>query len=438
MWPYYPELLSRPVPRYTSYPTAAEFHEGVGADEYATALRNIAPGTPLSLYLHIPFCEKICWYCGCNTGAASKAQRLAAYLDALEAELALVAKYIGGRGFVQRIAFGGGSPNALSTVEFVRLLDRIITVFAAGRPEISVEIDPRGFTSEWALVMAASNVSRVSMGVQTFTPHVQAAIGRVQPFAMIETCVSALRSRGIRAINFDMMYGLPHQSLEDLRDSLHQAIGLRPTRIALFGYAHLPTMIPRQRRIDTHALPDADLRFQQSALGFDMLVAAGYEPIGFDHFALPEDPLAIAAKAGKVRRNFQGFTEDSNETLLGFGASSISMLPGLLVQNEKNIGAYRNKVNAGLFAASRGFVPDAEDMEHSRWIERLLCDGHVEVPADAHPKGALRPFEERGLAKWCGDELVIEESGRPYARCIAAAFDRFRQSDNVKAASQAV
>ena len=160
MWPYYPELLSRPVPRYTSYPTAAEFHEGVGPDDYATALRNVAPGTPLSLYLHIPFCEQICWYCGCNTGAASKAQRLAAYLDALEAELALVAKYIGGRGFVQRIAFGGGSPNALSTVEFVRLLDRIITVFAAGQPEISVEIDPRGFTSEWALVMAASNVSR--------------------------------------------------------------------------------------------------------------------------------------------------------------------------------------------------------------------------------------------------------------------------------------
>ena len=438
MWPYYPELLSRPVPRYTSYPTAAEFHEGVGPDDYATALRNVAPGTPLSLYLHIPFCEQICWYCGCNTGAASKAQRLAAYLDALEAELALVAKYIGGRGFVQRIAFGGGSPNALSTVEFVRLLDRIITVFAAGQPEISVEIDPRGFTSEWALVMAASNVSRVSMGVQTFTPHVQEAIGRVQPLALIETCVSSLRSRGIKAINFDMMYGLPHQSLDDVRDSLKQAIALRPTRIALFGYAHLPSMIPRQRRIDTDALPDANLRFQQSALGFDMLVAAGYEPIGFDHFALPEDPLAIAAKAGKVRRNFQGFTEDSNETLLGFGASSISMLPGLLVQNEKNIEAYRDRVNAGALAASRGFVPDAEDMEHSRWIERLLCDGHVEVRADAHPTRALQPFEERGLAKWHGDQLVIEDSGRPYARCIAAAFDRFRQSDKMMAASQAV
>jgi len=438
MWPYYPELLSRPVPRYTSYPTAAEFHEGVGAQDYADALRAVEPGTPLSLYLHIPFCEQICWYCGCNTGAASKAQRLAAYLDALEAELALVAKHIGGRGFVQRIAFGGGSPNALSTVEFVRLMDRIVTVFAAGQPEISVEIDPRGFSAEWALVLAASNVSRVSMGVQTFTPHVQEAIGRVQPLSLIETCVSSLRSRGIKAINFDMMYGLPHQSLEDLSDSLQQAIRLRPTRIALFGYAHLPSMIPRQRRIDTDALPDADLRFKQSALGFEMLVAAGYEPIGFDHFALPEDPLAIAAKAGKVRRNFQGFTEDANETLLGFGASSISMLPGLMVQNEKNIGAYRDRVNAGSLAAVRGFVPDAEDREHSRWIERLLCDGHVEVRADAHPIKALQPFEERGLTKWRGDELVIEDSGRPYARCIAAAFDRFRQSDTMMAASQPV
>jgi len=438
MWPYYPELLSRPVPRYTSYPTAAEFHEGVGAQDYADALRAVEPGTPLSLYLHIPFCEQICWYCGCNTGAASKAQRLAAYLDALEAELALVAKHIGGRGFVQRIAFGGGSPNALSTVEFVRLMDRIVTVFAAGQPEISVEIDPRGFSAEWALVLAASNVSRVSMGVQTFTPHVQEAIGRVQPLSLIETCVSSLRSRGIKAINFDMMYGLPHQSLEDLSDSLQQAIRLQPTRIALFGYAHLPSMIPRQRRIDTDALPDADLRFKQSALGFEMLLEAGYEPIGFDHFALPEDPLAIAAKAGKVRRNFQGFTEDANETLLGFGASSISMLPGLMVQNEKNIGAYRDRVNAGSLAAVRGFVPDAEDREHSRWIERLLCDGHVEVRADAHPIKALQPFEERGLTKWRGDELVIEDSGRPYARCIAAAFDRFRQSDTMMAASQPV
>ncbi|MVZ98230.1 oxygen-independent coproporphyrinogen III oxidase [Sphingorhabdus sp. IMCC26285] len=437
MWPYYPELLSRPVPRYTSYPTAAEFHGGVGAKAYVQALDAIAPGTPLSLYVHIPFCKMICWYCGCNTGAASKAQRLAAYLDALETELTLVAKRIGGRGSVKRIAFGGGSPNALSTVEFVRLLDRIITVFAAGQPEISIEIDPRGFTSEWALVLAASNVSRVSLGVQTFAPHVQEAIGRIQPLSLIENCVSALRMRGIDAINFDLMYGLPNQSLADLGDSIEQAIRLRPTRVALFGYAHLPNMIPRQRRIDGSILPDANLRFQQSALGYDLLTSAGYMPIGFDHFALPEDPLAIAAKSGKVRRNFQGFTEDCNDNLLGFGASSISMLPGLLVQNEKNVGPYRDHLNAGTLPTVRGFIPDANDIEHSRWIERLLCEGSVELGSDAETRRALQPFEDRGLTKWRGNILYIEDSGRPYARCIAATFDRFRTPDKGQA-SQAI
>lgn len=427
MWPYYPELLSRSVPRYTSYPTAAEFHDGVGANAYAKALDAIQPGTPLSLYVHIPFCKTICWYCGCNTGAASKAQRLAAYLDALATELTLVAKRVGGRGVVKRIAFGGGSPNALSTVEFVRLLDRIITVFAAGQTDISIEIDPRWFTSEWALVLAASNVSRVSLGVQTFSAHVQESIGRIQPLSLIENCVSALRMRGIGAINFDLMYGLPNQSLEDLGDSIKQAIKLRPTRIALFGYAHLPEMIPRQKRINGGVLPGAELRFQQSALGYDLLIAAGYIPIGFDHFALPEDPLAIAAKSGGVRRNFQGFTDDSNDNLLGFGASSISMLPGLLVQNEKNVGLYRNHLSAGLLPAARGFMPDAVDIEHSRWIERLLCEGSVEVEYNSETRRTLKPFEDRGLAKWQGNILHIEDSGRPYARCIAATFDRFRQ-----------
>lgn len=362
---------------------------------------------------------------------------MTAYLEALEAELALVAKRIGGRGCLRRIAFGGGSPNALSTVEFVRLLDRMITVFAAGQPDISIEIDPRGFTPEWALVLAASNVTRVSLGVQTFAPHVQASIGRIQPLSLIENCVSALRMRGIAAINFDLMYGLPNQSLDDLADSIELAITLRPTRVALFGYAHLPNMIARQRRIDGGALPDANLRFRQSAMGFDLLVAAGYVPIGFDHFALPEDPLASAAKSGGVRRNFQGFTEDANDTLLGFGASSISMLPGLLVQNEKNIGTYRARVNAGSLPTARGFMPDALDIKHSHWIERLLCEGHVEIGPDSQTRQALKPFEDRGLTKWRGDTLYIEDSGRPYARCIAAIFDRFRQSDK-NGASQAV
>ncbi|WP_417614091.1 oxygen-independent coproporphyrinogen III oxidase [Parasphingorhabdus sp.] len=428
MWPYYPELLAKPVPRYTSYPTAMEFEEGFGSDEYTQALRDMPSGTALSLYVHIPYCEKICWYCGCNTGAAGKVQRLTAYLDALESEIALIGRLLSGRGVVRNIAFGGGSPNAISTVEFVRLLDRITTIFEAGTPDISVELDPRGLSSEWALAMAASNVCRVSLGVQTFAPHVQAAIGRIQPLADIEKSVSALRLRGIEAINFDLMYGLPEQSLQDLDDTLNLAIQLKPSRISLFGYAHMPTMIPRQRRINGDNLPDAELRFAQSALGYEKLTDAGYIAVGFDHFALPEDSLAIAAAKGRVHRNFQGFTDDPNDVLLGFGASAISSLPSLLVQNEKNVGSYRKLAARNQIAVTKGVARNKEINEHGEVIQSLLCQGRAHADAgNILPKSdMLDVFEQRGLIAKCSDGLVINDAGRPYARHIASLFDQYR------------
>ena len=436
MWPYHPELLAKPVPRYTSYPTAVEFHSGCGKDEYVQALSNLPSGTPLSLYVHIPYCQSICWYCGCNTGAAGKAQRLTAYLDALESEFALIGRLLGGRGKVRRIAFGGGSPNAITTVEFVRLLDRITTIFDAGTPDISVELDPRGFTPEWALAMAASNVSRVSLGVQTFAPHVQEAIGRIQPLADIEKSVSALRLRGIDSINFDLMYGLPKQSLQDLDDTLTQAIELKPSRVSLFGYAHMPDMIPRQRRIDGDNLPDAPLRFEQSELGYQRLTEAGYVAIGFDHFALPTDSLAIAAAEGRVRRNFQGFTEDQNEVLLGFGASAISSLPGLLIQNEKNVGRYRTIVSSGEVAGVRGVTLDEEARQRGSIISSLLCQGQVDAATASMFADAdmLDVFEQKGLICQQDGKLTITGAGRPYARHIACLFDKFRTQPKTLAA----
>ena len=428
MWPYHPELLAKPVPRYTSYPTAVEFHDGCGDEEYIRALNDIPSGMPLSLYVHIPYCQSICWYCGCNTGAAGKAQRLTAYLDALESEFALIGRLLGGRGKVRHIAFGGGSPNAITTVEFVRLLDRITTIFDAGTPEISVELDPRGLTPEWALALAASNVDRVSLGVQTFAPHVQAAIGRIQPLADIEKSVSALRLRGIESINFDLMYGLPKQSLQDLDDTLTQTIELRPSRISLFGYAHMPGMIPRQRRIDGDSLPDAKLRFEQSKLGYRRLTEAGYVAIGFDHFALSTDSLAIAAAEGRVHRNFQGFTDDPNEILLGFGASAISNVPGYLVQNEKNAGRYRSLVSSDKVAAVRGVTCSEEAKKRGIIISSLLCQGQVDAEAaNMLPDiEMLDIFEEKGLIRQRDGKLVITEEGRPYARHIACLFDQFR------------
>jgi len=430
MWSYHPDLLAKPVPRYTSYPTAMEFTDAVGADDYARALDAIEAATPISLYVHIPFCEQICWYCGCNTGAAGRKQRLADYLVALRAEIALVAKRLGGRGRVQRIAFGGGSPNAIAPVELVRLLDRILTVFDAHRPEVSIELDPRGFSAEWALVLAAAHVTRVSLGVQTFAPHVQQAIGRIQPLSHIERVVAALRLRDIDAINFDLMYGLPGQSLADLDATLDETIRLEPSRIALFGYAHLPDMIPRQRRIDASELPDQRLRFEQAQLGYRRLTGAGYVPVGFDHFARPGDSLAIAASEGRVGRNFQGFTEDVAPVLLGFGASAITRFPDLIIQNEKRAGPYRDMVGQGRLTAVRGITIDDGQQARAKHIRDLLCNGRTHIRPQDRPsvQRAMTSYECSGVVEWDEDDLVIRKEGLPYARHVAAQFDSVRGS----------
>ncbi|ALC12859.1 oxygen-independent coproporphyrinogen III oxidase [Sphingopyxis sp. 113P3] len=428
MWSYHPDLLAKPVPRYTSYPTAMEFTEGVGADDYARALDAVEPATPVSLYVHIPFCESICWYCGCNTGAAGRKQRLDDYLTALSTEISLVAKRLGGRGRIRRIAFGGGSPNAIAPVELVRLLDLLLTVFDAHRPDISIELDPRGFSPEWALVLAAAQVTRVSLGVQTFAPHVQQEIGRIQPLSHIERVVAALRLRDIEAINFDLMYGLPGQELADVESTIDEALTLAPSRIAFFGYAHLPQMIARQRRIDASRLPGPELRFEQSRLGYQRLTAAGYTPIGFDHFARPEDPLAVAAGEGRVNRNFQGFTEDDAPVLLGFGASAISKFPDLIVQNEKRSGPYRDLVGTERLAATRGVRIDAMERRRAEHIRDLLCNGRarLDAAAIAPARDTLFDFEQRGIIAWEGDTLLIRECGLPYARHVAAQFDSIR------------
>ena len=428
MWSYFPDLLTKPVPRYTSYPTAMEFTGEVGADAYGDALDRLEAATALSLYVHIPFCEQICWYCGCNTGAAGRRQRLADYLASLHAEIALIAKRLGGRGRVCRIAFGGGSPNAIAPVELVRLIDLLLTLFDAHHPEVSIELDPRGFSSEWALVLAAARVTRVSLGVQTFAPHVQQAIGRIQPLSHIERVMASLRLRDIDAINFDLMYGLPRQTLDDLDATLEETIRLAPSRVALFGYAHLPNMIPRQRRIDATDLPDVRLRFDQAEHGFRRLTAAGYVPVGFDHFALPGDALATAAGEGRVNRNFQGFTEDDAPVLIGFGASAISRFPELIVQNEKRAGHYRDIVGGGRLAAVRGVRLDYEQQRRARHIRDLLCSGRAHLAATERQsfRRSLMEFERRGVIGWNEDDLVINDRGLPYARHVAAEFDSIR------------
>lgn len=430
MWPYYPDLLAAKVPRYTSYPTAVEFHEGVAGPHLLNAINGVGHDEPISLYVHIPYCQQICWYCGCNTGAANKSQRLTSYLAALEAEIALIAGKLGGRGRVTNIAFGGGSPNAIAPVEFVRLIDRIFTTFSCDRPNISVELDPRIFSAEWAAMLAHCDVSRVSLGVQSFSDDIQRAIGRIQPVEMIENCMAQLRRVGINAVNFDLMYGLPGQSGGDLQTTLDTATKLAPSRIALFGYAHMPHLFPRQRRIDGTSLPDSRERFALAQMGYHQLTGASYQAIGFDHFALPDDSLAIASKQGSLRRNFQGYTDDGCATMIGLGASAISNFAGCIVQNEKNPGRYRMLLSGQQLAAARGVRRSADDQLRGSLIEKLLCTGNS-GPMPPYMLDAVRAgldlFVERGLARTESDAIIIEADGLPYSRAIASLLDRYRQ-----------
>lgn len=441
MWTYHPDLLAVPVPRYTSFPTAAEFGEGVGAQEFATALEG--ENGEISLYVHIPFCAKICWYCGCNTSVANRTGRVTSYLDALHQEIALVAERLPKAARVTRIAFGGGSPNGISPIDFVRIVDALTLEFGiqseGDRPVFSIELDPRTLGPEWASVLRFVGISRASLGVQTLEPALQEAIGRVQPARMIENATAMLRNSGVRSLNFDLMYGLPGQTMEHLRSSLEQTVALGADRVALFGYAHVPHLIARQKKIDDSALPDAETRFRMAAFGYEYLVSQGYVPVGFDHFARPDDCLAKAAQSGTLRRNFQGFTEDQSPVLIGLGASSISSFPGLIVQNEKNTGRYRMMLSQNRLTANRGILRKSEDQRRGAVVEALLCKGRARIDADLQHEALplLRSYVDAGLCEMDGAELVIHPGGLPYARSIAARFDPYRK-DSLRRFSSAV
>lgn len=419
---FHPDLAALPVPRYTSYPTAAQFGDGIGAADQAAALAALAPGSPVSLYLHVPFCRQICWYCGCNTGIASP-DRLRRFAKALAAEIDTVSARCTGK--VGAIQFGGGSPNALDMAVLAGIIARLTHAFdVAPDAEIGVELDPRAVRPGDAAGLAAAGVNRVSMGVQTFAPHVQALVNRIQPHETIAATVLELRAAGIDNINFDLMYGLPGQSVIDLTETVEKAIALAPARVAVFGYAHMPRAIPRQRMIADTDLPGAAARFAMSAAAHRLFTAAGYVAIGFDHFARPEDELARAARAGTLSRNFQGYACHPGEALIGLGPTAISQFPGVIVQNDKHLATWEAAVKAGNLAGSRGIAVDHDDRRRGAVIERLLCDGAVDVPeslADCLPR--LAPLAARGLVNVHGRKVQLRRDGWPYARLVAAAFD---------------
>lgn len=427
MWPYHPDLLAVPVPRYTSFPTAADFGE-LEAGDYAGALEAVSG--EVSLYVHLPFCEKICFYCGCNTAAVGRRHRLESYLDALHREIDTVSALLPANTRIGRVAFGGGSPNAIDPTDFVRLVDALTIRFGLTDPIYSIELDPRTMTEGWASVIKAVGIRRASLGVQTFAAHCQERIGRVQPEQLILQTTDWLREAGVGSLNFDLMYGLPGQTRADLLDSLQRTRVLGADRIALFGYAHVPHIVPRQKAIDAANLPDQSERFAMAELGFGYFVTHGYVPVGFDHFAKPGgDPLAHAALSGRLHRNFQGFTDDAAPNLIGLGASAISSFPHLLAQNEKNSGRYRMLAAAGKLAAGRGIRRSPDDQVRGNIIEALLCAGSALLPPalEQETREALRAFAARGLADVHDGHLTITADGLPYARSIAALFDPYRQ-----------
>ena len=443
---FIPELAALPAPRYTSYPPADRFTDRVGPPEQAEALAAVAPGTPVSVYVHIPYCHEICWYCGCNTGPIGRRDRLDAYVDALKAEVTTVASRLSGR--MTSLHFGGGSPNSLSTSAIDGIIGHLADRLGGGRlggdrpdepraADISIELDPRHSGASEIEALARSGVTRISLGVQTFADHVQRRINRIQPFDRVAEIVAAARASTIAGVNFDLLYGLPGQTTADIEHTLERTLALRPDRIAAFGYAHLPSLIARQRMIDGSDLPDAAARFAQSLALHDGLVEAGYQAIGFDHFALPHDDLAIAARLGRLRRNFQGFTTEACDVLIGIGASAISLFPDRIIQNEKHVGRYRAQALAGHLAATRGSLNGAADRTRGNLIERLLCDGTALLPLPSEIaddwSAKLDPLIDMGLAERRGERLTITASGWPYARLIAACFDDGRPAPRTAA-----
>jgi oxygen-independent coproporphyrinogen-3 oxidase len=434
--PYHADLASRPVPRYTSYPTAADFTPAIGATHQRAAIAAVAPGTAVSLYVHVPYCREICWYCGCNTGAVGREARLGAYRDALLAEIATVAALMRGR--ITAVHFGGGSPNVLPAADLVAVGDAIRAGFdVADDANWAAEIDPRPFDAQQAAALATIGVSRVSIGAQTFAPHVQRAINRIQPFEQVAAATRQLRAAGIAHVNLDLLYGLPHQRCDDIAATIASALTLAPARVAMFGYAHLPAMLPRQRMIDTAALPAPEERFRQSELAHTLFTRAGYKAIGFDHFARSGDSLARAEAAGRLRRNFQGFTDDPADIVIGLGASAVSRFDTLIVQNEKHVGRYRTQVATGELPGIRGVAIDADDRLRGAIIERLLCDGRVDIAAQCLHSGtdprrfagalaSLSALQDREIVDRDGWRVAMRADSRPYRRIVAAAFDARR------------
>jgi oxygen-independent coproporphyrinogen-3 oxidase len=429
-------LFEARVPRYTSYPTAPHFNPSVGEGEFRSWLGAIAPESQISLYIHVPFCRRLCWFCACRTQGTTSDDPVLAYVGTLKAELRLLADALPGGVTLSRLHWGGGTPTLLPAYAIADLSAAIRDVAPmAADGEFSVEIDPNEIDDARLDALAAAGMNRASIGVQDFDPLIQRTIGRDQSFEITKIAADKLRARGIKSLNADILFGLPHQTRGRISDSVQKLLTLSPDRIALYGYAHVPWMARRQVMIASDTLPRPEERLKLFETARDLLVWDGYEEIGIDHFARPDDGLAVAQKAGRLRRNFQGYTDDTAPVLIGLGASAISRFPQGYAQSAPATSAYVKAVREGRFATTRGHVFRGEDLMRARMIEALMCDFRIdsaEIQRDfGLPEPAVREIFAR-ISNEFGDMVQVDETGiaipvvaRPLTRMIARCLDAY-------------
>ena len=446
-------LLSRQpsgLPRYTSYPPANHFQPEGGPPLLDGLVSAARIAHKLSLYVHIPYCDRMCWFCGCHTKQTLRYEPVADYVKVLAREIVLWGEKLGRKVPVSTLHLGGGSPSLLKRKELELINDALHAAFDFSEdPEVSIEIDPSDVKDDTIANLKAFGMTRASIGVQDFDPLVQAAINRPQSFDLTHDVVKALRAAGIRSINIDALYGLPLQDTVKLARTLMQVLVLEPDRIALFGYAHVPWMKPHQKLIDESTLPDSETRIAQAAFASEMIAGFGYRPIGIDHFAKPDDSLARAAKHGMLHRNFQGYTDDDAKVRLGFGPSSIGCFPGGYVQNEVATGRYTTLIQAGRLALARGLALNDDDRMRSYIIERLMCDFMVGFDDLVRRFGvkALPLISEAcsiasgeyGELCWVDDAgLHIADEAQPVVRIVAAQFDAWLKPAETRRYSKVV
>jgi oxygen-independent coproporphyrinogen-3 oxidase len=429
-------LFDAKVPRYTSYPTAPHFSNAVGPQNYLAWIEQIPAGSSISLYVHVPFCRRLCWFCACRTQGTQTMSPVEAYVDTLLQEIALVKQHLPQGVSLSRLHWGGGTPTLLEPDMMRRLGDAILDMAPlADGAEFSVEIDPNEIDAERLDVLASAGMNRASIGVQDFDEKIQQTIGRLQGFDVTKRAVDMIRDRGVTSLNADILYGLPHQTKARITESVQKLLSFAPDRVALYGYAHVPWMAKRQQMIPSDALPTPDERLDLFETARRLFVWDQYAEIGIDHFAAKGDGLEIAQRTGKLRRNFQGYTDDTSDVLLGLGASSISKFPQGFAQNAPATSAHTAAIRDSKFSVSRGHVFTGEDLMRSRIIEALMCDfavsGDEILSRFKLTKAQLwamfdevnRSFD--GLLDVTENGLSIPEKARPLTRMVARYFDAY-------------